>query len=744
MNRKLTHKELQQAFDLAYILHPVVEVALRVIIDACHVLALLEENQARRRRSNSHYKTLIPPEKLLQFAVFLASYVRELDQESPMPELKPKYKPTRDDLLVRYIKHLIWKTSLLKCRDLAIGIGCLLYDYKPKEVSELFSGHCEGDLRHIKMRIRKDMAKRFSHSVGVLPADGKPKLRTVPANDRDRKLVQQVLNALIPWQSSHIKPAPGALIIETVFNTDPGVSDWDRKHAIICPECAGFERLVTEHNEYFGPYSASKTIFAEPSLLVPDFQGTPIPPLLRFNRRLLSENEKMLLQEIHEPSGPWAYDWNVLRGYLVGSSLTGDMFDELEICQTDDDLDIDSDKLHVKVLDFGSSAGKCSWPEPEVKQPPSQPILVGTNVIVIGLGGASAWLSESILTSLQGCDAAAASDGDAALERQEGNEYGRSQTADGGYAGVGQAGCVDDPVLVDVHPVMSTRDWGDPPEELRQEFETLVMPHLEALYQLLCRDLIDPNEVKGELYLRAYRSFRQREAGANVRPWLYKLVSQMIIDKRLEMRDDEFTLADAETISQIGEFKPFLTLIDPGYGWINILDGKPRALKHKFKPRALGKSARRNRSPLGIISLDSLERRMREGRLRKVKPGPPHRTFDLEQWGPFPEMVAAPGGWIRIIEISEPRVRLNQATRFKPWLEITSWRGTPANWHECVRPRPILDGLLMSKQERDETRRQDGCRIDPLIRIIPLYESVRPRSGLTAPSEGNGWATFLN
>ncbi len=743
MNRKLTDKELQQAFDLAYILHPVFKVALSVIIDAFAVFECLEKRQARRRRSKKHYKTLIPPERLLQFAVFLASYVRELDQESPRPRLEPKYKPTRDDLLVRYIKHLIWKTSLLPCRELAIGIGCLLYDYKPKEVAELFSGHCEGDLRHIKMRIRKEMAKRFSHLVGVLPADEKPKLRTVPANDRDRKLVQQLLSALIPWQSSHIKLSPGALIIETVFNTDPGVSDWDRKHALIDPECAGFERLVTEHNEYFGPYSASKTIFAEPSLLVPDFQGTPTPPLFRFNRRLLSESEKMLLKEVHKPSGPWAYDWNVLRGYLVGSSLTGDMFDELEICQTDDDLDIDSDKLHFTV-DFGSSAGKCWWTEPEVKQPPSQPISAGMNVLVIGMGGTGYRLSETILTSLQGYDATAASDGDAALERQEGNEYGTSQTADGGYAGVGRAGCADDLALVDVHPMMSARDWGDSPEKLSQEFETLVMPHLEALCQLLCRDLIDPNEVKGELYLRAYRSFRQCEAGANVRPWLYKLVSQMIRVKRREMRDYEFTLADAETISQILEFKRFLTLLDPGYGWINILDGKPRALKHKFKPRALGKLARRNRSRFGIISLDSLQRRMREGRLRKVKPGSPHRKFDLEQWGPFPEMVAAPGGWIRIIEISEPRVKLNQATRFKPTLEITSWRGTPANWHECVRPRPILDSLLMSKQERDETRRQDGCRIDPLIRTIPLYESVRPRSGLTAPNEGNGWATFLN
>jgi DNA-directed RNA polymerase specialized sigma24 family protein len=361
MSRKITNEEFQQAFDQAYILHPRTDVALRVTMDACDVLTLLEATQARRRRSTGHYKTSIPSERLLQFAVFLVSHIREVDQESPRPMMEPKYKPTRDDLVVRYVKHLIWKTTLLNCRYVAVGIGCLLYSYKPSEIADLLGLFEEGNLRHIKMRITRDLIKRFSHS-GVVPVESRS-IRTRPANDHDRMLVQQALQAFTPWQSDHITPpSPGSLILETLFAENNPISDWDRKHALIDPQCAGLERLVNEYNAYFTS-SSYRPRLADPleSLVVPDFEGTPTPPLQRFNRRLLSESEKMLLNERHKPSGPWAHDLNALYLYFRGLGLADDPFEGSPTSRVDTDADWNGrfdacmDKLDDRAGDFDIS-----------------------------------------------------------------------------------------------------------------------------------------------------------------------------------------------------------------------------------------------------------------------------------------------------------------------------------------------------------------------------------------------------
>jgi amino acid adenylation domain-containing protein len=329
MSKKITTEELQQAFDLAYILHPRADVALRVTIDACDFLAAIESTQSRRRRSLNHYKAAIPSEQRLQQAVYVVSYVRELDQESSRPLMMPKYTPTRDDLIVRYVKHIIWKNSLLHCRNLAVGIGCLLYAYQPSEIAELLGFYEDNNLRKIKGRIAKYLRERFSNA-GIVRPNGRS-IRTMPASDSDRLLVQQALEAFTPWQSSHLPPAtPERLILETLFDENNPLSEWKRKHALIDPKCAGLAHLVNEYNDFFASISIRRKL-ADPleMLVLPDFGGNPSPPLERFKRRLLSENEKMLLKERHKPSGPWAHDPNTLCLFLSWLGLTEDWDEDL-------------------------------------------------------------------------------------------------------------------------------------------------------------------------------------------------------------------------------------------------------------------------------------------------------------------------------------------------------------------------------------------------------------------------------
>src|SRR5829696_6632752 len=320
MTRRFTDNELQQAFDLTRTLHPSEEVALRVVIDACDVTDVLERIEARRERSINHYKSSIPPEAILQFGVFVACYVRELDQESPLPRLEPRYKPTRDDLLVRYVKHLVWKTLLINnCSYLAVGLGCLLYNYKPKEIADL--GLFDDDrVRHIKKSIKDEMMERFS-GAGVITAEGtRERIRTILADDYDRMLVHEALKSFTPWHSPHFSLAVDQSLLETLFRPRSPLNDWDRKHAFLNPECGGLERLITEYNNFYASYRKG---FEDPHmrLFVPDFEGHPTPPVNRFKTRKLTTSEIMLLRERHEPSGPWAYDEDALLPYLDDCGL---------------------------------------------------------------------------------------------------------------------------------------------------------------------------------------------------------------------------------------------------------------------------------------------------------------------------------------------------------------------------------------------------------------------------------------
>jgi len=71
-----------------------------------------------------------------------------------------------------------------------------------------------------------------------------------------------------------------------------------------------------------------------------------------------------------------------------------------------------------------------------------------------------------------------------------------------------------------------------PDDEFRVRFERVVMPHLDAAYNLarwLTRDAHDAEDVVQEAMLRAYRYFRALR-GASARPWLLTIVRRSFYD----------------------------------------------------------------------------------------------------------------------------------------------------------------------------------------------------------------------
>ncbi len=377
--RKFTRDEWQLAFALAFMLHPSADVALQVVIDASWIATLLEQNEARRQRSEGHYKSPIPRAALLQFAVFYASLRWERDQESPLPKMEPKYKPTRDDLVVRYLKHLVFN-NLLKAKFsyLAIALGCLLYDYKPKQITDFLGLFDEPKIRHIKSRIKKQLMKRFVFA-DVLTPKGNA-LRTKPASNHDRELVQNALKLFTPWNTAHITVKAGELLLAKMFAEESKLTNWDRKHLLLDPVCGGLEELINEHNQLFG--AALRLADPKLRLFVPDFDDTPTPPVDRFKAPRLTDGEITLLNERRKRPGPRTYDVNDLLSNLYECGV-----DESLIEVLDDSASSTTESPPLRVLSQGSYAKGTRIRKQIVEE---EDDAMGSMIVVVGHGGTGA------------------------------------------------------------------------------------------------------------------------------------------------------------------------------------------------------------------------------------------------------------------------------------------------------------------------------------------------------------------
>jgi hypothetical protein len=315
ITRQFTRDELQMAFALAFVLHPSEEVAFEVLIRAADLMDALEQNEARRDRSEEHYKSEIPPEALLQFAVYCASFEWEMDQESPLPKKFPKYRPTRADLIVRYVKHLVWN-NLLKANfsSLGIGLGCSLYDYRPKQIADLLELPDELSIRRVKGGINKQLMKRFRYGEVLTPSGNA--IRKTLASDEDRELVQQALKAFTPWNTTHIPLAPKQSLLEKLFDENSDLTDWDRKHALLDPECGGLAGLIVQHNKFYARYRGEGLGDPNLRLFVPEFEDFPGPPVDRFKAPELTDREITLFNKRYKSRGARAGDLNSLLSEL--------------------------------------------------------------------------------------------------------------------------------------------------------------------------------------------------------------------------------------------------------------------------------------------------------------------------------------------------------------------------------------------------------------------------------------------
>jgi len=306
------HETFRRAFELAYFIHPNLDIALRVAeVAVCRLehtfgrqgrrFYYVPAGRAQNRGSLSHAprtKVSLKEEHLLQILVYAESDSYERSSEYGTS----RYALTDEDMVLRYVKHLIQITLKRNSFYVTLGIGRLLYEYETSQVRQMYDvlmqdhGRFRDNsyLRKQKKLLMKELSERFDQMIRwTRTPQGEDRYLSQPATDRLNRFVHECLVRFTPWETTCVLPAsfdPVARIPAFAFaganpdNESP--IEMSRIHTIIDPHC--FSRLVASLG------------FASPGerLAVPQFfysESNP-PSGDRFNPPPLAEEHKLRLE----------------------------------------------------------------------------------------------------------------------------------------------------------------------------------------------------------------------------------------------------------------------------------------------------------------------------------------------------------------------------------------------------------------------------------------------------------------
>lgn len=266
-------EEIQRAYDLAYFLHPDEDIALAVTTEGWEKGVGYVKSQAERPSSPTPSKLLLSQEACLQRGVFTASAMWERDQESENPQKIPRYQPSGDDMLIRYIELLISATMGRKMPHTAVALGCHLYDYQPGQISELFPDHISDvNIRRVHGNLLAKIRERFPYFEIV--QNGRNSAMRVKARHpslEEAERVYDVLETFVWWGTPHFPPmTPNNRIhaIQNLFKATNPAAEAQRVHFLIDHTCGGFALYVCTYNANGGCILLPDP---EEKFVIPDF-----------------------------------------------------------------------------------------------------------------------------------------------------------------------------------------------------------------------------------------------------------------------------------------------------------------------------------------------------------------------------------------------------------------------------------------------------------------------------------------
>ncbi|MBA3711168.1 MAG: hypothetical protein H0W76_01820 [Pyrinomonadaceae bacterium] len=258
---------LNTAFLLAYFIHGSRETAVRIVTGAMAKLEVTASAQGKRlyyhpvgrllphrSRSNAfRNKVSFSELHLLQRLIYAESEPYEKQQE----QVDGAVLINEEEMIVRFVKHLVRVTVRRNSFYVTLGISRLLYNYSTANTMQIYNVIIQDPervkddyyFRSRKAVLMQELKERFGDFVNVCRGPrGEERFESSDHTGRHHALVTQSLNLFAPWHTPCLVPAGFDPLIDEI----PGLSfrgpdaedhiEVNRMHATLHPAC--YQRLT--------------------------------------------------------------------------------------------------------------------------------------------------------------------------------------------------------------------------------------------------------------------------------------------------------------------------------------------------------------------------------------------------------------------------------------------------------------------------------------------------------------------
>ena len=204
---------LNQAFRLAHSIYRYKEndrkTALKIVSDALRAVEvrLLVQHEADRHGPEKPTKVRWNPQQWLQLLIYCKSEEYEKQQES-----KHSASISEEDMIIRYIKHLVLTTSRRNSFHIALGLNRLLYDYGAAETMAIYdlvfqdpdssTKKADAYYRARKNKLIEELEKRFHRFVRIYQGRrGEKRFESDNDSGRFAELIVDYLTLFTPWET---------------------------------------------------------------------------------------------------------------------------------------------------------------------------------------------------------------------------------------------------------------------------------------------------------------------------------------------------------------------------------------------------------------------------------------------------------------------------------------------------------------------------------------------------------------
>lgn len=239
MNRALEEK-LQRGFDLACFLHADQATALAILTRAAEKLQVASAAQNKRLYYHAaRTKVWLDDQHLLQRLIYIESEPFERrDEESG--------KVTVDQLVVRFVKHLVRITMKRNAFHVTLGISRVLHNYSTADtmtIDERIGNTIRDDsyYRSRKAKLMNELRERFAEFLRLERGPrGEERFESMLSAAPYRDLVKKSLEQFTPWST----PCSAAAGVSAMNDERPGHDEAEvaRMHAVLHPSC--YDRLA--------------------------------------------------------------------------------------------------------------------------------------------------------------------------------------------------------------------------------------------------------------------------------------------------------------------------------------------------------------------------------------------------------------------------------------------------------------------------------------------------------------------